>query len=396
MRTDPEKLAAAYAAIDTQLETHLALWRRLCIQRSPTGDKAGVDAVGRMLADWAACRGFAAVRFPMEKSGDCWRITLRPDAPGKPVALSGHMDTVLAPEDFGPEPVHTAGDWLCGPGAADDKGGLVLALLTMAALDDAGFDRRPVHLLLQSDEETGSVQSGRKTIETICREVASCAAFFNLEPARQGTVTVCRKGIFHLRLDVRGVGVHAAWCHRGASAVAEAARIILELEKLKDQGGVTCTCGMVQGGTAVNSVPETCSVWVDLRYLTQEQQDWARRRVDTIVHTDARPGCTTAVTELSRRVPMPDTAQNRRLLAHMNDIFTACGLEPVVGEMRYGGSDASDVSAAGVPTVDGLGVAASDTHSVRERAYIPSLRTGARQLAAILLNFDERALTEIR
>lgn len=135
---------------------------------------------------------------------------------------------------------------------------------------------------------------------------------------------------------------------------------------------------------------------MDLRYLTQEQQDWARRRVDTIVHTDARPGCMTAVTELSRRVPMPDTAQNRRLLAHMNDIFTACGLEPVVGEMRYGGSDASDVSAAGVPTVDGLGVAASDTHSVRERAYIPSLRTGARQLAAILLNFDERALTEIR
>ena len=76
----------------------------------------------------------------------------------------------------------------------------------------------------------------------------------------------------------------------------------------------------------------------------------------------------------------------------MNAIFTACGMPEAEGEPRYGGSDAAEVSAEGVPTVDAMGVEGSDTHSIRERAYIPSLAAGAGRLAAVLLNFDDAAL----
>ena len=387
-----EKLQTVLKAVDARSGAYIRLWERICAIESPTWSKEAVDQVGETLAGWAARLGWQTERFPVENSGDCWCLTLCPDAPGRPAALSGHMDTVHAPGAFGPDPVRTEGDWLWGPGTADDKGGIVLGMLAMDALAAAGFNRRPVRLLLQSDEENGSVQCGRRSIDYICRRARECAAFFNLEPAKRGTVTVCRKGIVHLQLDISGRGAHAAWCCRGASAVTEAARIILELEKLKDEGGVTCTCGVVSGGTAINSVPEHCTVLADLRYFTAEQQAWARRRVDEIIRTGVLPGTTCAVTELSCRIPMEYTDANRRLLTHMNAIFTACGMPEAEGEPRYGGSDAAEVSAEGVPTVDAMGVEGSDTHSIRERAYIPSLAAGAGRLAAVLLNFDDAAL----
>ena len=89
----------------------------------------------------------------------------------------------------------------------------------------------------------------------------------------------------HLQLEIRGRGAHAAWCLQGVNAVAEAAWKILQLEKLKEETGVTCSCGMIQGGTAINSVPERCTVQVDIRYFTNEQLNWARQRVAEIAQT---------------------------------------------------------------------------------------------------------------
>ena len=124
--TVDEKLPAVFQAVDALSSAYRELWKQVCALESPTYEKKAVDRVGERLAQWARRQGWQTERFPIQQSGDCWCITMCPSAPGQPVALSGHMDTVHAPGAFGADPVRIEGDWIYGPGVADDKGGIVL------------------------------------------------------------------------------------------------------------------------------------------------------------------------------------------------------------------------------------------------------------------------------
>ena len=66
----------------------------VCNIESPTEDKEGVDAVGKYFIDKANEKGWEVEVFPQPVSGDCVTITLNPNAKGKPVCISGHLDTV--------------------------------------------------------------------------------------------------------------------------------------------------------------------------------------------------------------------------------------------------------------------------------------------------------------
>ena len=77
------------------------------------------------------------------------------DRKEKPVLLSSHLDTVFGREDFQENPFHIKDGIAYGPGVIDDKGGIVIALYTMKALEHIGFDKRPVKLILSGDEELG-------------------------------------------------------------------------------------------------------------------------------------------------------------------------------------------------------------------------------------------------
>ena len=61
------------------------------------------------------------------------------DATKPPICLSGHLDTVHPKGLFGTPAVKFDGDKIYGPGIADCKGGIVAALLAMAALDKENF-----------------------------------------------------------------------------------------------------------------------------------------------------------------------------------------------------------------------------------------------------------------
>lgn len=91
-------------------------------------DKAGVDAVGALLAAELEADGILLKRMPVEGFGDVMLAEV-PGEPGKPVLLLGHRDTVF------PKGTTTARGYSCdgnlafGPGVADMKGGLVLNCL---------------------------------------------------------------------------------------------------------------------------------------------------------------------------------------------------------------------------------------------------------------------------
>ena len=120
-----------FKVIDSLEEKYIQVLVDVCNIESPTDCKKGVDAVGEYFTNMANEKGWSVEVNKQEIAGDCICITLNPNASGKPVCFSGHMDTVHPIGSFGEIPTKIDGDIIYGPGVADCKGGIVASFMAM-------------------------------------------------------------------------------------------------------------------------------------------------------------------------------------------------------------------------------------------------------------------------
>ena len=373
-----------FSAIDSMYDSYVKVWEDVCNIESPTKYKVGVDAVGNYFAEMAQVRGWRVERFEHPISGDVVAITMNPDSKEKPITLSGHMDTVHPIGLFGTPAVRIEDGKIFGPGVLDCKGGIVAAALAMDALRRVGFDKRPVLLLLQSDEEGGSMGSNKATIGYMCEKAKDSVAFLNLEGYAPGKVCIARKGIITFTFKIKGIEAHSSRCATdGANAIAEAAHKIIELEKLKDAEGLTCNCGVISGGSVPNTVAGYCEFKANIRFATADQLEWVRGYVKEIADTAHVKGCVCELEQTGFRVAMQYEERNQRLLDRMNEIFESVGMSTLEAMSGKGGSDAADATVYGIPCLDSLGAAGGRIHSPDEFSYLESLRESAKRLAAV-------------
>lgn len=371
--------------IDELNGQYIRIWEDVCNLESPTADKKRVDAVGEYFLKMAKDRGWKIETEEYAQAGNAICITLNPDVDAAPVAISGHIDTVHPVGLFGTPAVRMDEEKIYGPGVTDCKGGVVAGFLAMDALYRCGFSDRPVKLIIQTDEETSSKQSQKKSIDFMCRMAKGAAAFLNAETNLDNKVVLARKGIARYRLVISGRSAHSSKCPEGANAIAEAAHKILELEKLKDIGNLTCNCGVIRGGTVGNTVPDHCEFIADIRFATQEDYTQVEQLVQKVADTVYIPGCSCRVEKVSFRPAMSLCDRNVKLLEDMNRIFTQVGLSKVEMKKETGGSDAAYTTIAGIPTVDSIGVLGGRTHSPEEFAYLKSLAEAAKRYAAVAM-----------
>ena len=375
-----------FSQIEALASQYLTVWKECCEIESPSTNKAAVDRCGNYFIDFAKAHGWQVKVLPQPVSGDAICITMNAGVKEKPLALSGHIDTVHPIGLFGENPVRIEGDTIYGPGVTDCKGGVVAALLAMEALEKCGYKKRPIQLLLQTDEEVGSKLSKKATINWMCEQAKDAVAFLNLEGCSAGKACLQRKGIITYRLIITGKEAHASRCAtEGASAILDAAYKIIELEKLKDAEGLTCNCGTIEGGSVANTVPGKCEILANIRFATQAQLEWVKDYVKGIAETVHVPGCTCELKQESFRVAMEHEERNVQLLAQLNEAFVACGMDALAPHKGTGGSDAADVTVYGIPCIDNLGVVGAGIHSIHESAQIPSLVQSAKWLAAAAL-----------
>lgn len=378
-----------FAKIDELSGKYLDMLETVCNIETPTADKARVDALGRYFADYGRARGWDVDIFPVEVSGDVVTLTMNKDAGGEPVSLSGHLDTVFPVGMFGTPAVTRDDENMYGPGVTDCKGGVIVGLLAMAALDDLGFRDRPVRMLLQTDEEKGSTPSGKKTIRHICETALNSKAFINLEGNGKGDgVIVTTKGIARYLLTVHGKAAHSSRRHLGASAILEAAHKIIALEEASapDGQGITYNCGVIEGGTVPNSVAAECSVYVDVRYETLAQASELDAFVREVAAKCFVEGTETEVTLVSDRPATELCEKNLALLARANEIFAAAGLSTYGQRNGLGGTDMAYVTQYGIPCLDSLGVMGGNVHSIKEYMVLDSLAAMAKRVALIVAN----------
>ena len=375
---------ALFTKIDELYPKYLQVWKDVCEIESPTADKAGVDAVGDYFEAFAKEKGWRVDRKHQVEAGDVLCITMNPEAPVAPLALSGHMDTVHEKGSFGYPAVTEDAEKLYGPGVTDCKGGLVVALLAMDALEQCGFRARPIQLLLQSEEEVASAQTQGASMDQLCEWAKGAIGFLNLEMYTPNGAVIVRKGGVNFTFSITGQRAHGANCAiAGASAIAEAAHKIVELEKLKDNDGITCNCGVIQGGTAANTVPDFCEFKANIRFATQEQFDWVCEHVQKIADTVYVKGCSCRLTRALGHPSMDYTERTQQLLDAMNDIWERHGMPRLSHGRRNGASDAACVTLAGIPCVDSIGVEGGCLHALEEFAVKESLKSAAKRVATV-------------
>lgn len=378
------KCQKLFECIDTLYDEYLQKWIDVCNMESPTMNKARVDAIGNHFLNLAKEKGWATEVFE-NATGNVVCLTMNPEAENAPITISAHMDTVHPLGAFGSPAVKFDEEKLYGPGVTDCKGGLIVAMYTMDALSKCGFTDRPVRFLLQSDEEAGSRPVNKASVQYICEKAKGSRAFFNLEGHTEGCAWVELKGIATYTLKITGIEAHSSLvATEGASAIAEAAHKILELEKFKDGNGITCNCGVIAGGTVHNTVPGYCEVCVNFRFATAQQQETIVKYMKNLANTVYIKGCKTEVEEFGFRPAMERVQRNLDLLDTVNEILTDNGLQTLKPIAKKGGADSAYVTIAGIPCLDGLGITGGNIHSPGEYAIKESLKSSAKRLAAII------------
>ena len=153
--------------IDELKDEFVNIWKEVVEIESPTKYKEGVDKVGKYFNDYALRQVWNVEIQENEKAGNALCITMNPYGKKKPIAISGHMDTV---HPLGSMKTYIKNNKMYGPGCTDCKGGLIVCLLAMKVLKELGYVDRPIKFILQADEEVGSRLSNKKTIEFICEK----------------------------------------------------------------------------------------------------------------------------------------------------------------------------------------------------------------------------------
>ncbi len=373
--------------VESLKDKYVSFLKEVVEIEDPTDYKEGVDKVGEYFINKAKELGFKTEVFRQDVSGNVVVITMNSSLGTAPFCLSAHMDTVHKIGYFGNPCVTFEGDKMIGPGVCDDKSGCVAGFWAMEALKIMGYDKRPVMLLLQSDEETSSKQSNKATINYICERAKDAVGFLNLEPCYTGNgVTLKRKGICKLKFTVKGIAEHGATCMDGANALAEAAYKIIELEKYKDRDNITMSCDVITAGKAVNTVPDQCVFYVDTRFKNEEQYATIKSVAKEISEKVHIKGTSCVVEELSYRPSMPLSQKNVDFFNWINRLFNSLNMEELVENNSLGGSDAAYVTQRDIPVIDSIGPIGDHAHKREEYVDLSKFSVSPKRIAAIIAN----------
>ena len=379
-----------FAIIESKQNEYEVLLEKLVTIESYTQDKAGVDAVGECIRSFAEGKGFNVKTVPFEKAGNGLLITWNKDAPLSPVAFTGHLDTVFPQGTFEKPIFRKVNGRFYGPGVCDMKGGLVVGLMVMDALKEAGYWERPLKFIMIGDEELSEGLSGEAGKSFIRDSARGCAAAITLEGSFGNKITVGRKGSIRYKVCVTGKATHAGESYaNGISAIKEAAWKILEIEKPSNQEQITYNCGLLNGGTAPNTVPENAEFTLYNRYWRMEQRQEIKDHVEGIVAKSFIPGTHSTFEVIRERLPMEATEDNYALAEHINITCQKYGFGDRVPHLQSSGSDASYTTMAGAPSVCTMGPRGGCIHSKDEYLEAETLISSAKILAATIVELPE-------
>jgi glutamate carboxypeptidase len=392
--------------IDKQQVEQLSLLEKLVDINSGTVNIIGVQQIGEILSPSFQQLGFKIywVKEPryMKRAGTL--VAEHPGTKGKRILIIGHLDTVFAKESpF--QKFERHGDKATGPGVIDDKGGDVVILYALKALQDANvLGGMNITVVLTGDEEDSGKPTSvsRKPLFTAAQH-SDIALGFEWATL-PNTVTIARRGVAHWRINTQGNGDHSLGIFQkpaGYGAIFELARILDTMRnRMSSEKYLSFSPGLILAGTSINYnkdnfggeaygkdniIAKTAMAKGDLRFITSQQEINAKEKITKIVNQHLLG--TTATVSFQEGIPsMPPTANNIELLKKYSEVSISLGYGPVKppDSGLRGAADISHIAAITRANLDGLGPVGTGAHSEKETLDINSLPIQT-QKAAILM-----------
>jgi glutamate carboxypeptidase len=396
------------ATIDAEYERSIALLEKLVNQNSGTMNFPGVKAVGDMMRAELEPLGFSVNWIDMSKAGRSGHLvaTKMGKKGTKKLLLIAHLDTVFEVDS----PFQTFvrnGDLAVGPGAGDDKGGMVVIVSALRAMQAAGtLKDAHIEIHMTGDEEdAGDPVDVTRAPLIAAGKTADVALDFeglSIENGKDMGV-ISRRSSNSWKLEVSGVTGHSSLIFDatyGDGAAFELARILHRFRMELPETNLTFNVGLVAAGQEVNVdtdgvrvnakgktniIPGLAIARGDFRTLSEEQSARVRVKMRSIVEASAPKTKATISFDPGSYPAMAPTDGNKALLAGLNAVNRDLGLaeQPVLDPLKRGAGDISFV-ANDVDGLVGLGVYSKGDHAPGETVDLASIKRQAKR-AAILM-----------
>jgi succinyl-diaminopimelate desuccinylase len=328
-----------------------------------TSTLEGMQSAAGFVKGWLEARD-VEVSGAMHNGRPVLAATVGP-AGAPTVVFHGHLDVVPGrPELFSPR---IDGDRLYARGAYDMKGGL--AAMMCALHDVARQDGVRVHFLCVSDEE--SEEEEQRGSDHLVEQGFSGDFAITGEPTDLH-IGVQAKGVLVLRIEVGGTSAHGSTPWIGDNAVLKAIDVFRRIESLPfaresselfDRPSINL--GRIAGGDALNRVPDSCVIEVDIRYLPGQDPDAILASLNEMDDVSA--------TRTFHRHPVIVDRDNPYVQALAEGLSRIVGRsEEQVSIGRHGASDAAAFLDVGVPAVE-CGPTGGGHHGPEEWVSIRSL-----------------------
>jgi glutamate carboxypeptidase len=396
------------AEVKAQSAGALALLETSVNINSGTMNPAGVREVGVLYRKEFDQLGFTTrwIDMPpaMQRAGHL--LATRDGKQGKRLLLLGHLDTVFEADSPVQKWVRD-GDRVRGQGVSDMKGGNMVIVQALRALQRAGvLDNTNITVLFTGDEENaGDPKSvSRGDMVDLAKRSDAVLSFEAQILAADGraTGTVGRRASSSFELDIKGKQGHSSGIFSqgsGYGAVYEAARVLDGFRQQVIEPGLTFNPGVILGGTNVsydpslsrgnafgktNVIANAVTIKGDLRYLDYPQRDRAHAKMRAVAAASL-PGTSATVSFGESYPPMAVTPGNLKLLALYSQASDDAGLgkvDAVPAEARGAGD--IQFAAPFVDSLDGLGVSGNGAHSPSEDLEVATLERAAIRAALML------------
>ena len=372
---------------------------------SGTLNSEGVREVGALFGEKLEAIGLTTdwIEMPPEIERGGHLFATHSGSTGKRLLLIGHLDTVFE-KDSPFQTARVSGDTLFGPAASDMKGGDVVIVYALRALQQAGvLDDMTVTVAMIGDEERpgGDISIVRGDLIAAAGQSDVVLGFEGSVGANN--VTVARRGSSNWMLTTTGRGGHSGQIFSdeyGSGAIFEAARVLNAFrENVLGPEYLTFNPGLILGGTAVdydnanargdasgktNVIPQAVTVHGGLRFIAESQKEQAREEMRQIVAQNL-PHTSAEITFNDGYPAMSPKPANDSLMVIYDEISRALGYGPIT-PLDPGARGAADISfvADQMEALSGLGPHGAGAHSVDDRLFLQSLPVATARAALLM------------
>lgn len=368
---------------------YLKLYQQMVEINSFTANAQGVNTLGQWTSTCFTHLGFSAEFIASVNPHYGEHLFLHRPAENQSagssapaIAMISHLDTVFSPEEEIQNDFYfrIENGRVYGPGAVDIKGGSLMMLIILDALNlfaPQVFKNTQWYLAFNASEEVLADDFGQLLLNKLPASTCACLVFEGgtpvLEnqnagsPVQHFSLVTARKGRATFDIKVEGKSAHSGNYHAsGANAIVQLAHTIQELASLTAYDRkLTVNVGTIKGGSVTNRVPHFATASVELRAfspsLFQETIDKIKSLKNSVIvkSQDGFP-CKVDIRLIDRTAPWPDNIDTSKLLKTWMDSAAQIGMQ-ISSEARGGLSDGNFLWDK-FPTLDGLGPVGANAH----------------------------------